>query len=556
MTTPKLLPLLIFAAVLAMTLASEPAIAANPKAVNHPLCKSIAQGKLQASAGAQGFCYGAQPNSPVRHIKTVSRLSGTAMFRANVNAASLAEDVSPGGVRAFGQSEVSIASSGAYVVEGWNDSTGFFSPCPSPMNKEELTGFGFSNNGGLSFTDLGGTATDCSQNRNFGDPAVEAYTVGGNTYFYIAQISIPLTIPENGIGLNACQVIGTGSTATLSCNQTILAAISSDCFADLFCSFLDKDFITIDTARKRLYISYTEFGVNTVPFAGQVEVAMCDISNPMAPVCSNGSAGHRAPPYVVVAKGDFNCESEGSYPAVDRLTGDVYVSYEFNWATNIFSVFSCGNLPTQVVLTRLRKSCLPASGKSPCSPPFTHKAVNIVSMDSAFIPGYNRFPMNDYPRIAVSRPKNAVSVVWNDAANNPLGDILMKSYVLGSLSPIQSKPVALNSDVGSFNWHFLPAVRQASGSGLINVSWFDRRNNPGTALTDVFAALNVDPTATVTPANNVQVNDATSNWLAVSSDIIPNFGDYTDNYLGNSGLYVAWSDGRIGEPQPFNARHK
>ena len=164
--------------------------------------------------------------------------------------------------------------------------------------------------------------------------------------------------------------------------------------------------------------------------------------------------------------------------------------------------------------------------------------------------------MNDYPRIAVSRPKNAVSVVWNDAANNPLGDILMKSYVLGSLSPIQSKPVALNSDVGSFNWHFLPAVRQASGSGLINVSWFDRRNNPGTALTDVFAALNVDPTATVTPANNVQVNDATSNWLAVSSDIIPNFGDYTDNYLGNSGLYVAWSDGRIGEPQPFNARHK
>ena len=77
------------------------------------------------------------------------------MFRANVNAASLAEDLSPGGVRAFGQSEVSIASSGAYVVEGWNDSTGFFSPCPSPMNKEELTGFGFSNNGGLSFTDLG-----------------------------------------------------------------------------------------------------------------------------------------------------------------------------------------------------------------------------------------------------------------------------------------------------------------------------------------------------------------------------------------------------------------
>jgi len=52
------------------------------------------------------------------------------------------------------------------------------------------------------------------------------------------------------------------------------------------------------------------------------------------------------------------------------------------------------------------------------------------------------------------------------------------------------------------------------------------------------------------------VNDAVSNWLAVSSDIIPNFGDYTDNYLTTLGLYVAWSDGRIGEPQPFSTRSR
>ena len=177
-------------------------------------------------------------------------------------------------------------------------------------------------------------------------------------------------------------------------------------------------------------------------------------------------------------------------------------------------------------------------------------------MDSAFIPGYNRFPMNDFPRIAVSRPKGTVSVVWNDAGKNPLGNILLQSFALGSLSRIQSKPVALNSDVGAFNWHFLPAVRQASGTGLINVSWYDRRNNPGTALTDVFSALNVDPRTTATPSSNFQVNDATSNWLAVSSDIIPNFGDYTDNYLTTLGLYVAWSDGRIGEPQPFSTRSR
>jgi hypothetical protein len=66
----------------------------------------------------------------------------------------------------------------------------------------------------------------------------------------------------------------------------------------------------------------------------------------------------------------------------------------------------------------------------------------------------------------------------------------------------------------------------------------------------------VDPRTTATPSSNFQVNDATSNWLAVSSDIIPNFGDYTDNYLTTLGLYVAWSDGRIGEPQPFSTRSR
>src|SRR5207302_6803696 len=82
--------------------------------------------------------------------------TGTFSFSANVDAASLAEDVNPAGARAYGQSEVSIAASGPNVVEAWNDATGFFSPCPSPMNKEELTGAGFSTNGGNSFTDIGG----------------------------------------------------------------------------------------------------------------------------------------------------------------------------------------------------------------------------------------------------------------------------------------------------------------------------------------------------------------------------------------------------------------
>jgi hypothetical protein len=34
------------------------------------------------------------------------------------------------------------------------------------------------------------------------------------------------------------------------------------------------------------------------------------------------------------------------------------------------------------------------------------------------------------------------------------------------------------------------------------------------------------------------------------------FGDYTDNYLGNSGFFVAWSDGRIFDPQLYSAKKR
>ena len=102
-------------------------------AAGNPFCKNLGV-KYQASAGAQAFCFGVQRNGPAAAARPAAPASST-----NVNAASLAEDVSPSGTRAYGQSETSVAATGQYVVEAWNDATAFFSPCPSPSSKEELT---------------------------------------------------------------------------------------------------------------------------------------------------------------------------------------------------------------------------------------------------------------------------------------------------------------------------------------------------------------------------------------------------------------------------------
>ena len=541
----------------------------------HPFCQAITAGKIQASSGAQMWCFGRQPNGPKLplHTPTTTALSGFGFTANNVDAASLAEDISPSGVRADGQSEVSIAARGPYVVEAWNDSTGFLSPCPSAGYKEELTGFAFSSDGGKTFTDLGGIPNiNCANFRNDGDPSVEAYHVGGKTYFYITSLYPSVTGADvNNIALTACQVIP-GSPATLSCGQPIIAGTSSECLnfgmGCVFYSFLDKDFLSLDAAHGRLYVTYTEFGFVNHP--NDIEVASCDIGNslgqfgplggtPAAPVCQNGflaSPVAPPPPYLVVAPADTVnfCEREGAYPAADPATGDLYVAHEYNWFTNIF-FFSCLTIPTVIQVDHVPNSSLTlpfASGG-----PDVTTTVPIVSMVGTFVPGYNRFPPNDFPRIAVSDASGTVSVVWNDVRTNPLGDILLQSFDLGTLTAVQSAPVKLNNDTGIGTLHFLPALRNVDASGNLNVSWFDRRRSPSTAYTDVFAALGVHPRTTSTPSFNTRVTNVSSNWLSNSSLIIPNFGDYTDSYVrivsGTATMFAAWSDGRYTIPQPFCA---
>jgi len=557
LTRPRLAPTTAVVVALSVfgLLSAYGAHAASPTK-SDPFCDKLGK-SIQASQGAQMFCFGPQSSGSAQASALAAGATATS-FGSNVDAATLQEDVTPAGVQVHGQSETSIAAAGQYVVESWNDGTGFFAPCGSPMNKEELTGFGFSTDGGKTFTDLGGLPNaNCFNSVLEGDPSVEAYTVGGSTYFYIGSIFIPFNVPENALSVTACKVTGSGSTATLACGQPIVAAISSDCETfdgSTFCSFLDKDFLSIDPARGRLYMSYAEFGPST-GFSGVIELAVCSLGNPANPVCHNGGdgsiagAGTPAPPYFVVAPGDPNfCENEGAYPATDVGTGDVYVAYEHDWFSGLFN---CGGEITQNVMNSVPFSCLTLTATSPCSGPAATRAINITSLEAAVIPGYNRFPMNDFPRLAVSGPAGTVSMVWNDARQHGTGDIFMQSFNLGSLSTVQSQPVRINSRTNTGGWLFLPAVRNADGRGNLNISYYGR-NSANTALTNVNASLKVDPRTTATPTgSDTKVTTGPSDWNAVSSIIVPNFGDYTDNYVAGTNLYFAWSDGRLGFPQPF-----
>lgn len=553
-------------------------------AAGNPFCKRLGKRYL-ASSGARMFCFGPRAHVQTHATPFPGKLAPGAP--SNVDAASFAEDVSPSGVQADGQSETSIAASGPFVVEAWNDATGFFSSCSSPMGKEELTGIGFSANGGKSFQDLGGLPNSrCNKDLYEGDPSVAAYTVGGSTYFYISSLfDSPTGLGLSRVAMDACKVVGSGSGATLSCGQPIVVGSSTQCrkiqigrhrFAR-FCSFLDKDFMTIDPARGRLYMSYTDFLIHGAG-GTRVEVAACDLGSasggsgpaggtPAAPVCEHGTPLAPArrhfligKPYLSVANpGGRNCEHEGAYPAADPATGDLFVAYEFNIFTDLFPPCNTAATPTAEVMTKTPLSCLPMAAVSPCAHPSARASEPIASLNFTLVPGYNRFGTNDFPRLAVSDPFGTVSMVWNDTRFHPLGDILLESFSTGSLQPVQSEPVVLNR-VATGGLHMFPAMRTANSAGLLDVTWYSRKSAT-TANTSVDAALGVSPVTTTTPSSNVRITTVTSNWDNATSIFAPNFGDYIDDALITTGtppfvgstLYVAWSDGRFSVPQPFEA---
>jgi len=544
----------------AMVVANTPADA-QTRGPNPFFCNRVKNHKIFASQGAQMYCFGSQPSTGNQQATTPNVSTVTPR---NVAASNLAEDISPNGTRGYGQSETSVAANGPYVVEAWNDATSFASPCGSPQYKEEATGFAFSANGGATFTDLGGVPNNnCSGPTGYvygGDPTVEAATIGGVRYFYVGSLFNSVNFGEpSELAMSVCTATGAGVSANLACSQPIVIARSSECtvmFGQHVCSFLDKEFLTVDPVHQRLYASYTEFGFVAQP--DTIELAACDISNPSVPRCHNGGNGSGTqPPYMVVQPSPANhCENEGAYPAVDYRTGDVYVAFEHNVGTNLSSGGPCASDPVRNIVNRIPFSHLTLPSAS--GGPSNSAAINVVSMDSAFVPGYNRFPANDFPRIAVSRPFGTVSIVWNDARGHPLGDILMQSYTLGALSPA-SGLVQLNPNTGGL--HFLPALRNADSSGHLNVSWYERAT-ASTTRTNVFEAPGVSPRAASTPAN-VLITNVASDWNAVSSDIVPNFGDYTDNYVlatpsapyVGTTVAISWSDGRNGTPQAFFAKH-
>jgi hypothetical protein len=113
-----------------------------------------------------------------------------------------------------------------------------------------------------------------------------------------------------------------------------------------------------------------------------------------------------------------------------------------------------------------------------------------------------------------------------------------------------STPVRMNQDaVGYDGW--LPEVAVAP-DGQVACAWYDWRDATASTAggeSSVYLATSEDGGATWTEKG--AITDARTAWTNVSTNIVPNEGDYISMFASQEGLAVAWSDGRGGTPDTW-----
>lgn len=308
-------------------------------------------------------------------LARVATPASSASLSSNLLVNNPAADTDPTGTA---QSEVSIAADGLNMVVTWNDGNGlnFF-----PYTNSQ--GYGFSTDGGLTWTDGGSPPTPVANMIWFSDPVV---MVNPKTHkFYFSALFVDpnnLTTGTNGVAV----VPGTFGAGTFSWG-TPVSVVSGSASSDVY----DKEWMAVDTLTSNVYVSYVHFFVG----GDQIEFKRSTDAGATFPTTSVLSsipdAGYVQAPRVVMG------------PA-----GEVYVGW-----------YAIGNATDSYWgrdYYRLKKSL--NSGLT-----FGSQA----TIDSLFVnwgngaPGFNRGNAFAFPSMAVDNTAGAhrgrVYVTWNESVD-------------------------------------------------------------------------------------------------------------------------------------------
>ena len=396
------------------------------------------------------------------------------------------------------QSETAVAVYGSHVVVGWNDS--------GQIYRGSLTGYGYSMDGGKTFTD-GGVIPPVRGGFNAGDPDIAVDREGN---FYFSQISI-----------DAQGIAFIGVAKSTDGGRTFSPPVNASRNVSGPDSFQDKEFITADVTGGRfdgnVYVSWTSFSET----GSQIMFARS----------TNG--GRTFEPAIGISPPGRNIQ--GAIPRVGP-SGEVYVAWEdFNTpgiriakSTDGGRTFGAEGVGNTLVAP------LEFIGQPSSEATCQGRGILNGYIDAVF----------EFPSLAINPVNGEVYVTYN---SNPPGvdqaDIYFARSSNGGRSWAES--IRINDD-RTTNDQWMPAVTVAP-DGTLAVIWYDRRLDPNNNMKfDVYMAVSQDGGRTWLPNKRV---------TTVSSDVpplSPNFdrirpcymADYNDIAADSENFYLIWGDNR------------
>ncbi|HET6347743.1 MAG TPA: FlgD immunoglobulin-like domain containing protein [Candidatus Krumholzibacteria bacterium] len=373
------------------------------------------------------------------------------------------------------QTETTIAKNGDWIVVGYNDYRGFaFSP-------PRVSGYAYSLDGGINWTDGGQMPSLGAGDAIYGDPDVKTWTDGSNTRYFVYS-SIYITGSGNS---SLCVFVSTDGGATWAGPREVTSATSATNFAD-------KEFIDIDPETGRLFISWTNF-----PPAGSVTMRVSysdDLGLTWSPVSVLTSSG------------------QGSVPRADGNSSNVYLA----WTTGSSIMFS-------------RSTNNGANWSIPLA---------IASGLSSPMNPYGVDRIGNSPSMAIEPVSDTIFITYASRNLPPdFGDIYIMSS--GDNGGTFSTPMAINASPGNDRAQFYPWVCTDASTGGVNVMWYDQRAGIGSSdLTELVHTHSLNDGATWTcPA---ALSDAPFHAEAGNTTSQPNLGDYIQCVSDGGTLYSAF----------------
>ena len=300
----------------------------------------------------------------------------------------------------------------------------------------------------------------------------------------------------------------------------------------------DKCYITVDTSPASPFKNtvYAVWSVNDLDDAG-VPRGLIQMSRRRP-----GDAAFSAPK-TISHNGDMRGPSVATGP-----NGEVYAAWQGIGATRVLLF----NASTDGGVTFLPVDVAPSTDYN------IHNFTGALSEPGAdiFINGVPR--MNSFPVIDVDRSggpnSGTIYVAWAESTNHIDSDVFVQRMTPPNGGrPVISAPVKVNND-GSGVDQFFPWLSVDANNGSVCVAFYDRRDDPGALLINMYLGRSTNGGASF--AENTRVSTASSD-PRVQRDVVGStgsaigIGDYIGVTATRGKAHLLWTDTRNGKQEIF-----